>query len=269
LDDYHLIETIAIHDLLNELLIHPPRNLHLVLGTRMDPPYPLITLRANSQLTEIRVQDLRFNIEETQQLFQNMVEIPIDQKMISELDTGTEGWVTGLRLAALAMRHRVGRDALPEELSVKNRYVTEYLVSEILARQAENLSDCMLNTSILESFCVDLCETVCFQSAELSGNRSASSEFNGVQFLEWLRTSNLFVIPLDDQNEWFRYHHLFREFLQQELAKRISPDDNKNLHAAAGRWYAQNGSIEEALYCTGSKDIGHKGRFIYGDFSPR
>jgi LuxR family maltose regulon positive regulatory protein len=248
LDDYHLIENQTIHDLLNEILAHPPRNLHLVLGTRMDPLLPLVTLRANSQLTEIRVQDLRFTQEETQQLFQKMIGIPVDTTEISEMDTQAEGWVTGLRLAALAMRHRIGRDAIQGKLTLQNRYVTEYLVSEILAKQSVTLSDCMLKTSILERFCVDLCETLCFQETNPSDNGDAKSDFNGTRFLGWLQASNLFVIPIDDQHKWFRFHHLFRDFLQRELDSRFSPDEITSLHISAGRWYAQNDLIEEALY---------------------
>ena len=248
LDDYPLIETQLIHDLLNELLLHPARNLHLVLGTRMDPLLPLVAMRANSQVTEIRVPDLRFNQEETLQLFQKMIEDPLDREDVIELDAQAEGWVTGLRLAALALRHRIGRDSLQGELSVHNRYVTEYLVTEILAKQAARLSDGMLKTSTLERFCADLCEAVCCQGAEPSDDGSTQADFSGAQFLEWLGASNLFVIPLDDQHEWFRYHHVFRDFLRGELARRLGPDEIAKLHAAAGHWYAQNGWTEEALY---------------------
>ena len=248
LDDYHFIENPTIHDLLSELLTHPPFNLHLVLGTRMDPSLPLITLRANSQLTEIRIQDLRFNHAETQQLFQKMTGSEIDQTVIREMDDQVEGWVTGLRLAALAMQHRIGRDALPDEISIQNRYVTEYLIAEILSKQARNMSTCMLKISILERFCADLCETVCAQEADRGENGSGQAEINGVEFLNWMQAANLFVIPLDDQHEWFRYHHLFQDFLLQELNQRYHPDEIAKLHAAAGQWYAQNGSLEEALY---------------------
>lgn len=248
LDDYHLIETQNIHELLNELLLHPPCNLHLVLGTRMDPPLPLVNLRANSQMAEIRVPDLRFNQEETSLLMKKMIGVPVDRATLIEIDTNTEGWVTGLRLAALAMRHRIKSEDFPGELSVNNRYVTEYLIAEILAKQAASLSECMLKTSILERFCADLCELFCYQDSELSGNRSRKHELNGIQFVDWLRSSNLFVIPLDDQQEWFRYHYLFRDFLHQELLKKLNPDEIAKLHATAGRWYAHNGWIEEALY---------------------
>jgi len=244
LDDYHVIESQLIQDLLNEVLLHPPRNLHLVISTRMDPPLALITLRASSQMIEFRTQDLRFNQEETSRLFHIMLGENLDQGAIDEMDARAEGWVTGLRLAALAMRHRIGRDSFEGELSLQNHYVTEYLVSEILAKQAASLSDWMLKISILDRFCAELCEAV--YSGD--GEPASRGDFSGFQFTEWLRSSNLFVIPLDDRGKWFRYHHIFRDFLQQELAQRTRPDGIARLHAAAGRWFTRNGWFEEALY---------------------
>ncbi|UCD98959.1 MAG: hypothetical protein JSV42_18790 [Chloroflexota bacterium] len=248
LDDYHAIDTQDIHDLLSELLIHPPRNLHLMMGTRMDPPLPLVTLRARGQMLEIRTQDLRFNHEESLLLFQKMIGETVDQDAIGEINAKAEGWVTGLRLAALAMRHRIGRGLLEGEFSLQNQYISEYLVSEILAKQPTALSDCMLKISILERFCADLCAAVCFPKSEHIDVIPAPQDLNGSQFIDWLRNSNLFVIPLDAQQEWFRYHHLFQNFLQKELTDKYSSGQIAALHAAAGAWYAQNGWIEEGLY---------------------
>lgn len=248
LDDYHLIETQAIHELMNKLLRHPPRNLHLVLSTRMDPLLPIVTFRAKNQVTEIRTQDLRFNQSETLLLFQKLIETPVDRAAIIEMNAQAEGWVTGLRLAALAMRHRIRQDSLQGELSMHNSYVTGYLMAEILENQTENQTNCMLKTSLLGRFCAGLCEAVCIPGAEPSGDESEGSSFSGVQFLEWLLGSNLFVIPLNDQYEWFRYHQLFRDFLQKELTRRFGTDEIREVHANAGRWFAQNGWVEEALY---------------------
>ncbi|MFN2195639.1 MAG: LuxR C-terminal-related transcriptional regulator [Anaerolineales bacterium] len=248
LDDYHLIDLQVIHDLLSELLLHPPANLHLVLGTRMDPPLPLVKLRANSLLTEVRIQSLRFQPQETLQLFQKMIGDHVDPAVVSAAEAEAEGWVTGLRLAALAMRHRIGRESVKGNLTLHNRYVTEYLLNEIMANQAAMMSDCLLRTSILERFCADLSQAVCSASFEPGENGSARPQLSGEQFLEWLRASNLFVIPLDDNQQWYRYHHLFRDFLQRELARRYGHEGISELHAAAGRWYAHNGWIEEALF---------------------
>ncbi|MFN2234663.1 MAG: hypothetical protein ACK2U1_10560, partial [Anaerolineales bacterium] len=247
LDDYHLIESQAVHDLLNEVLAYPPSSFHLVLSTRMDPPLPLIHMRAKNQITEIRIQDLRFTQEETQKLLNEMLGTAIDPKEVSQMNAQAEGWVTGLRLAALASSHRIGVSAVPGEFSARNRYVSEYLFNEILERQSDTLSNCMLKTSILNRFCADLCEAICISETQPAPNRSSLADFSGVGFLEWLQNANLFIIPLDDQREWFRYHHLFQDFLQQQLAQRFAPDEVVEFHAAAGRWYAQNGWIEEAL----------------------
>jgi LuxR family maltose regulon positive regulatory protein len=247
LDDYQLIESQSIHDLLNELLLHPPRSLRLVLSARMDPPLSLVTLRARGQMVEIRSQDLRFNREETLTLFQKMVGKSVDRAVISQTEARTEGWVSGLRLAALAMRHRIGWDSFQGDVPINNRYVSEYFVSEILTKQAATMADAMLTTSILERFCADLCADIYLHSVELPGSELAGSDFDGSTFLKWLQDSNLFVIPLDDQHEWFRYHHLFRDFLQQELVRRIGLGGIGKLHAAAGRWYARKGWVDEAL----------------------
>lgn len=247
LDDYHLIDSEAIHELLKELLLHSPRNLHLVLGTRMDPFLPLVSLRADGRMTEVRSQDLRFDIEETLQLFQNMVEAPIDRATVIELDARAEGWVTGLRLAALAMRHRIGRAGFQDGLTIQNRYVTEYLLTEILAREASAQVDCLLRSSILERFCAGLIEAVCFGGAAADGEAGPADE-SGEQFLTWLQSANLFAIPLDDRREWFRYHQVFRDFLRGELASRLSVEEIARLHAAAGRWYADIGLVEEGIY---------------------
>lgn len=256
LDDYHLIETQNIHDLVCELLAHPVPNFHMVLGTRNDPPLPLVTLRANNQVTEVRIQNLRFNQEETQKLFQKMIGISIDPMELDAINNQAEGWVTGLRLAALALQYRVGTGVLQGKLTVQNRFVTEYLFREILAKQASIMSDCMLKTSILDRFCEDLCATVCFPGTNPADNGSSQTDFEGSHFLEWLQASNLFVIPLDDHNQWFRYHNLFQEFLHQEFVHRFSPDEIKNLHKAAGHWFARHALIEEALnHLFAGKDI--------------
>jgi LuxR family maltose regulon positive regulatory protein len=248
LDDYQLIEETDIHDLLNELLLHPPSNLHLVISTRMDPPLSLATMRGKGKLLEVRIPSLRFSREESLRLIKKMTGASIDDDSIAKIDVKAEGWVTGLRLAALAMRHRVGQEVFDLKLTLNNRYVSEYLLSEILTKQAATFSDCMLKTSIPARFSADLCDALCFKEANSSSTGSAGSDFNGHQFLEWLRLSNFFIIPLDGQGKWYRYHHIFREFLQQELIRRFGQEQVRELHAVLGRWYAENDFIEEAFY---------------------
>lgn len=240
LDDYHLIRSTSVHDFIEELLTHPPRHLHLVLGTRIDPPISLITLRARSQVTEIRLQDLRFTEAEAAVLLEKLIGGALDAATVTELETRSEGWVTGLRLAALAMRHRLGRDRIQGRISLNNRYVSEYLVSEILSQLSEQRAEQMLKTAVLDRFCARLCQAI-NTSASGKGDQEAES------FVRWLETSNLFVIPLDDQGVWFRYHHLFQAFLQNELERRFNPDEIATLHRQASEWFAQSDFLEEAV----------------------
>ena len=254
LDDYHLIHEITIHDFLNELLQHPPRGLHLVICTRMDPLINLVNLRAHSQVTEIRAQDLRFTVEETILLLEKILGEPVDKSTATELEARSEGWVTGLYLAALALRHRAGEERFLGDLTVNNRYVADYMMSEILTKQAPRLSDCLLRSSIPKRFNAELCEAICFPETDGSLGEGHPEKIKGEVFLEWLETSNLFVIPLDDESRWFRYHHLFRRFLLDEIARRLNIEEIGELQDRACEWCEQNGLIEEALHHALAKD---------------
>ena len=238
LDDYEVIQNDTVHDFINELLVPPPPNMNLVLCTRIDPPVSLLKLRAQSQLTEIRAQDLRFSVEEAHNFLQKMLGTTVDIATAKFIEEQSEGWVTGIQLAALAFRHRVGSQDIEERPTVNNRYVSDYLLSEILDSQATGFSEWLLKTSILARFNAGLCEAVCLNDPELDGD----------VFMEWLVTSNLFAIPLDDHNHWVRYHHLFREFLQTELTRRYANTEVVALHVRASDWFNQNGLIDEALY---------------------
>ncbi|MEA3439422.1 MAG: helix-turn-helix transcriptional regulator, partial [Chloroflexota bacterium] len=246
LDDFEVIQENLVHDFLNELLLHPPQDFHLVLCTRIDPPLSIQKLRAQGQLTEIRAQDLRFSVEESYTFLQNMLGTTVDSTTARFMEEQAEGWVTGLRLAALALRHRVGKQRTEEKPTANNRYVSDYLMSEILDSQPTVFSEWLVKTSILARFNAGLCEVLCFGETELDGD----------VFLEWLVISNLFAIPLDDHNQWVRYHHLFREFLQTELVRRYNSIEVADLHTRASDWFAQNGLIEEALrHALASGDI--------------
>jgi LuxR family maltose regulon positive regulatory protein len=242
LDDYYLIELQEIHDLVNQLINYAPKEMHLVVCTRIDPPLPMVKFRARGQVTEIRGQDLVFTEDEGYLLVQNLLGTQVDRKETDALVAQSEGWVTGIRLAALALRHREGQEAIGGQLSANNRYVTEYLVAEILENQVAVFSEGLLKTSILNRMCPDLCEAVC-----APGRNSGDSGINGQVFFDWLEGSNLFVIQLDDKGEWVRYHHLFREFLQREMKKRYSVEEIASLQLRASAWFESNELIEEAL----------------------
>ena len=243
LDDYHVIQNQAIHDLLIDILKHPPRAMHLVLASRVDPPLPLASLRGSGEMTEIRVQDLRFLLEETAEYLRRMVDKPIDDSTVELLGRKTEGWVTGLRLAAMSLRQREDLNQVLTDLPNNNHFVMDYLVAEVLSQQPPALQAYLLKTSILDRFSVPLCQAVCCVATE-----TGEDELSGKEFFNWLVQANLFLIPLDDEHRWFRYHHLFQELLKQHLKSRFSPEDIAALHREAGKWFADRGLIEEALH---------------------
>jgi LuxR family transcriptional regulator, maltose regulon positive regulatory protein len=238
LDDYHLVREPAIHALLSELLRHPPRSMHLVVSARQDPPFPLHTLRARRELGEIRMQELRFTPEETAAFMEQALGAPLDQGPLATLVERTEGWATGLRLAALSLSTG-GNVAHPgSELMVDNRFVLDYLMKEVLTRVPLATQDFLLKTSILDRMCGPLCDTVV---------GSAGSTWDGRAYLEWLAAENLFTFSLDAQGTWYRYHHLFQALLRSHLERQHSAEEIAELRARAGAWFAQNGLIEEAI----------------------
>jgi len=247
LDDFEVIQENPVHDFLNEFLLHPPRGFHLVLCTRMDPPLSIQQLRAQSQLTEIRAQDLRFSVEESVTFLEKMLDTTVDIATVKKMDQQSEGWVTGLRLAALALRHRVGNQRIETAPAANNQYVTDYLMSEILDSQEAIISEWLVKTSVLPRFNAGLCEAVCTGESEEAFQSERDVQLDGAGFLKWLVGSNLFAIPLDDYNRWVRYHYLFRDFLQLELARRYDSTEISTLHARASKWFAQQDLIDDAL----------------------
>lgn len=246
LDDYHLIQNLAIHDLLTELLHYPPPVLHLVLASRSDPLLALTTLRARSQVTEIRAPELRFNKAETAAFLEEQLGTPADDGVVNALMEQIEGWVTGLRLLTLSLRHRGSTNLTPDRLRGSVSYVTDYLGAEVLEGQPRVIQDWLVRTAILDRFCASLCAAVCLDCPQ-SHPEGGESELDGERFLEWLETANLFVSRLDDQHEWYRYHHLFQELLQDQLKKKLDAGGVAALHRRASAWYAENGYLEEAL----------------------
>ena len=236
LDDFHVIHDSSIHDLLNELLRHPFQAMHLVIITQRDPPLPITKLRARAQLTEVRTQELRFSATETAAFLQQMG-IQIDEAAVAALTRKTEGWVTGLRLSALSLRHR-GAELSLTSLPENTQYVTDYLAAETLSQLEPAIRDFLLKTSILDRLCGPLCDTVVGLD---------EPERNGQAYLEWLYQQNLFLIPLDDQRKWYRYHHLFQDLLRDQLEQRLNADDIGGLHRRASGWFVQANLIDEAL----------------------
>lgn len=242
LDDVHLIRDQAILDLLSELLRHPPHAMHLVLIGRRDPALPIASLRAHRQVTEIRVQDLRFTPEEAARLLGTLLNREIDGATAAEWTERTEGWVTGLLLAALSLRHRVETDDVRLDIPEHSAYLQDYLVAEVLANLPPARRDWLLLTSLLDRFCAPLCEAVA------RGETAASQPgLTGIEFIRWLQADNLFLVHLDDRAEWFRFHHLFQQLLRDRLQEHLPPEEIEAAHRRASLWFAQAGLIEEAL----------------------
>jgi LuxR family maltose regulon positive regulatory protein len=243
LDDYHLIREMAVHKLIAQILKHPPQFFHLVIVGRRDPPLAISSLRAQSQLIEIRTEDLCFSAPETETLLNRILGIQIEASTAAAVAKKTEGWVTGLRLAALSMQRQPDIDPKLLEPHVDANFVMEYLFTEVFSHQPQDVVRYLLGTAVLDRFCGPLCEAVCGSGAE-----PFACEMSGWEFIKWLRNENLFVISLDPEKQWFRYHHLFQKLLVNQLNRRCSTKEIKANHAQAGAWLAENGIIEEAVH---------------------
>jgi LuxR family maltose regulon positive regulatory protein len=233
LEDYHLIASKPVHDAINFLIEYLPPTIHLVITGRTDPPLPISRLRVQGEVNEVRASQLRFTKDEVAAFLNDLMGFDLSSDGIAALEARTEGWVASLKLAALSMQ---GRDDWPEfiaEFSGSHRYVIDYLVDEVLARQPEEVQTFLRRTSILERLCAPLCEHVAGGSKDLD-------------IIDYLDRSNLFLIPLDDHKEWYRYHHLFADFLRQRL-RESEPDRIPELHCRASQWYQNEGWVDEAI----------------------
>src|SRR5579859_1716996 len=249
LDDYHLITAEPVHQAMRCLLEHQPPRLHTLIVTREDPPLPLPRWRARNQLTEIRERELRFTPAEVEQFLKDCMSLELPAEAASTLGARTEGWIAGLQLAALAIQTIPDADsvrAFLAEFAGSDRFVVDYLMSEVLQRAPQPVSAFLVRTSILERLCAPLCDALmeAEPGAEVDWSRPAPirSDF----LLEQLERSNLFLIPLDNQRMWYRYHHLFREFLQAHL-HHSEPSAEPTLHRRASLWYAAQGLLREAV----------------------
>ena len=233
LDDYHLIDSQAIHDALTFLLENLPPTMHLIIATREDPLLPLSRLRARGWLTELRAADLRFTSAEAAEFLNQVMGLTLSDEDITALETRTEGWIAGLQLAALSLQGNADTSKLIQSFSGSNRLVLDYLIDEVLNQQPEDIQNFLLQTSILDRLTGSLCDA-------LTGGD------NGQQVLDALDRANLFIIPLDEERRWYRYHHLFIDLLRQRL-NQIHPDQVKMLHQQASKWNEQHGFMDEAI----------------------
>jgi LuxR family maltose regulon positive regulatory protein len=251
LDDYHVIETAVIHDALTFLLSHVPPTLHLVIASRADPPLPLPRLRARGELTELRAADLRFTPEEAASFLTEVMGLPLSADDVAALETRTEGWIAGLQLAALAMRDRHDLTSFISAFTGSQRFVGEYLAEEVFNRQPAHIQTFLLQTSILSRMCASLCDAVLSDGAGGVAVQMPDPAVSGESFcqdvLEELERANLFVVPLDDARQWYRYHHLFGEMLRARLLRGGSEVALATLHRRASAWYEGQGLVVEAV----------------------
>jgi LuxR family maltose regulon positive regulatory protein len=262
LDDYHLIDAPLVHQGLTFLLEHLPPQLHLVIATREDPPLPLTRLRAGGELTELRAADLRFTVDETASFLTEAMGLPLSGAETAALEARTEGWIAGLQLAALALHERVDVASFIAAFAGSNRFIIDYLAEEVLERQAAHLQTFLLQTAILDRLCGPLCDAVLGLATNDQGPRTNVSDTGDLAFvagrssfldsysqliLDQLERANLFLIPLDDQRHWYRYHHLFAEVLRTRLTSGATVELVATLHRRASAWFAQHGFIVEAV----------------------
>ncbi|MBV9228976.1 MAG: LuxR family transcriptional regulator [Chloroflexi bacterium] len=236
LDDYHLIDEQAIHDSVQFLLDHLPAHLHLVLSSRVDPPLALARLRARGQLLELRDADLRFEQEETACFLTHTMNLSLPEAEIAELAQRTEGWIAGLQLAALSLLHHPDRVAFVHGFSGSHRYVLDYVQEEILAHLQVPLRDFLLHTCILSRLSASLCQAVTEQPGLLESEA----------LLKQVERANLFLVPLDEERCWYRFHDLFREVLLARLHL-TQPELVPLLHQRAARWYEEKDQFREAM----------------------
>ena len=241
LDDYQFVTEHAVHETITYLLDHVPANMHLVISTRADPPLQLGRLRAHGQMMELRTQDLRFTSEEATEFLNEVMRLGLSMEDIEALETRTEGWVVGLKMVALSLKEHEDASAFIRAFSGSHRYVLDYLVEEVLKRQPAHVKTFLLETSILEKLNGSLCDALMTDEWRKSGE-------SGQVVLEYLERNNLFVISLDDERIWYRYHHLFADLLRARLQVSLGAEDIAQLHVRASDWLAQHGSTPEAIH---------------------
>ncbi len=249
MDDFHLIQDQLILDIVAFLLDHiPAQQLHLVLITRADPPLPLSRLRVRNQMVEIRADQLRFTTDEAAEFVNGVMGFNLSDAQLSAMHTRTEGWIAGLQLAGLSMQECKDIPGFITAFSGSHHYIVDYLAEEVLKRQDEQIRAFLLQTSILSRMCGSLCDS-------LVDIEWAGPPLDGQDILESLQKKNLFIISLDEERSWYRYHHLFADALNRRLEYQY-PELMPKLYRRASAWYEKNGLIGEAIrYALGAEDL--------------
>ena len=233
LDDFHVIEMTPIHDGVAYLLDHLPPNMHVIVASRSDPPFPLARLRGRGDVIELRAADLRFTPEEATAFFSEMAFLRLSESDVAALEVRTEGWIAGLQLAALSLQGRPDVSAFINAFAGDDHYIVDYLMEEVLHQQPDHIRQFLLETSVLDRLCGSLCNAL-------------TGRDDGKTVLDSLNRTNLFVVPLDDKRIWFRYHHLFADVLRARLLDEYA-ESLPLLRIRAAHWFEANGMATEAI----------------------
>jgi LuxR family maltose regulon positive regulatory protein len=249
LDDFQMIEETTVRDAVTFLLDHLPSTLHIAISSRSDPLLPVARLRARSELTELRAADLRFTADEAAAFLNEVMRLSLSHEDVAALETRTEGWVAGLQLAALSLREHSDSAGFIAAFTGSNRFIIDYLIEEVLQRAPQAVREFLGQTAVLDRLCGSLCDAVTGQSG-------------GSEMLEYLERANLFVIPLDDRREWYRYHHLFADVLRSRLLA-LGREHISALYSRASGWFEGNGLPEEAIrHAFAASDFSRAARLI-------
>ncbi len=263
LDDYHVIDAKPVDDVLDFLLEQLPPQMHLVIITREDPNLPVSRLRARGQLTELRLADLRFTFAETGGFLNQVMDLNLSPDDIAALENRTEGWIAGLQLAAISIKHKDTTEFI-NSFTGSHQFILDYLVEEVLQQLPENIQTFLLYTSILDNLYGPLCDAVLLDPS-----------VSGKETLKYLDRINLFIIPQDNERRWYRYHHLFSDLLRQRLLEsntffgKDKKSEIEELHRRASLWYESNGmEIEAFHHAVAANDIDHASRLMEGNGMP-
>ena len=283
LDDYHVLDARPVDEALTFLLRHLPLQMHLALTTREDPNLPLSRLRARGQLTELRIADLRFSPSEAAEFLNQAMDLNLGEKDIAALEKRTEGWIAGLQLAAISMRGQPDSTSFIQSFTGSHRFVMDYLVEEIFQQQPEPVQTFLLRTSILERLCGPLCDAILCETPNTepgTGGQGANSQ----ETLEYLEQANLFIVPLDDERQWYRYHQLFADLLRKRLMQQEQLQASQQgdvpgieqvecsvngLHFRASQWYEEHGyELEAFQHAAAARDVDRAARLMAGKGMP-
>lgn len=257
LDDYHVLDSTEIDTALAFLIDNQPPRMHLVITTREDPRLPLARLRARGQLTELRAADLRFTPDEATEFLNQAMRLSLSPEDVAALEQRTEGWIVGLQLAALSMRGVDDKSGFIQSFTGSHHFVLDYLVEEVLAHQPPHIQEFLLKTSLLDRMCAPLCDALLQDSHHIAAD-----------VLEQIRQANLFLIPLDNERRWYRYHHLFGDLLRKRL-RQFASDDICTMHIRASEWYEVNNfEVEAFQHAAAAGDVARAEHLIHGTGVP-